>query len=62
MNKLMLACLFLVAVTITWLFWDGLGIPSVHWSWSTRECVKVVPAKAGSCDNLPEKYDLIWVK
>lgn len=34
---------------------------TVQMSWSTKECVKVVSGE-GSCDNLPERYQIEWVK
>ncbi len=36
--------------------------PLVYRSWSTKECVRVEPASAGDCDNLPDRYRTIWVK
>jgi len=35
-------------------------IPDVYTSWTTKQCVKVVPS--GSCDNLPKKFDVVWVR
>lgn len=38
--------------------------PDVYTSYMTRECVKVVKADGseGSCANLPETYNNIWVE
>jgi len=38
----------------------SIEIPDVYTSWTTKQCVKVVPS--GSCDNLPEKFDVVWVR
>lgn len=38
------------------------SIPVVHKSYSSQQCVRVVPITAGSCDNLPEKFTLIWTR
>lgn len=35
--------------------------PVVHFSWSTQQCVEVVFGE-GTCDNLPEKFERVWVK
>lgn len=37
--------------------------PVVYKSWSTQECVEVLsPREQDSCENLPEKYELVWRK
>lgn len=43
---------------------DMMSIPDVHVSYSTNECVKVVnyDNTKYSCENLPEKFNHIWVK
>jgi len=38
-----------------------LSLPVVEFSWSTKECVSV-SIDAFTCDNLPEKYESIWVE
>ena len=43
----------------------ALDLPDVYWSNTTNECVGVVNyAKADdfSCENLPSKYNKVWVK
>jgi len=35
--------------------------PEVHVDSVTGECVRVVPADAGTCENLPEKYTRVPV-
>ncbi len=52
-----------IGVGITWIAVYALTeVPLVYRSWSTRECVRVEPASAGDCDNLPDRYRTIWVK
>ena len=36
--------------------------PLVYRSWSTKECVIVEPEEAGTCDDLPKRYEIVWVK
>ena len=45
------------------------SMPEVYKSYSTRECVKVETypgllfgQEQFSCENLPSRYDLVWVK
>ncbi|UTC27988.1 hypothetical protein [Stenotrophomonas phage A1432] len=47
-----------------------LDLPEVQFSYSTKECVKVLDPKAEyegrkstwSCDHLPERYNHTWVQ
>lgn len=52
--------------TIAYFMVDGaMSIPDVHKSHSTGECVEVInwdPEDNYSCEELPSKYNLIWVK
>lgn len=44
---------------------DAMSIPDVHKSNSTGECVEVInwdPEDNYTCEELPSKYNLIWVK
>ena len=41
---------------------DRIFPPLVHRSSSTGECVKVEPADAGSCLELPQRYEVVWVR
>ena len=53
--------LFMAAAVLTGAYlW--LSTPDVWVSHSTGECVKVVPADAGTCENLPDRYVQVWVK
>jgi hypothetical protein len=38
--------------------------PTVHFSWSTEECVEVINYNGSNytCDNLPDRYNHVWVK
>jgi len=43
----------------------SLGIPDVHYSHSTGECVKVINYEQGdnySCENVPPKFNHVWVE
>ena len=57
----------LIAVTL-WaalfllMTWTALSIPVVEVSWTTKECVRVVPTEAGTCDQLPDRYERVWVR
>ena len=46
---------------ILYLILNSLSLPEVRFSNSTGKCVEVRPPSAGDCDNLPEKYVLVWV-
>ena len=42
---------------------DVLTMPDVYFSYSTNECVKVINyGKDYTCENLPEKFNHIWVQ
>jgi len=46
-------------------FYLGLMIPDVHVSNSTNECVEVINYHENdsyTCENLPSKYNKVWVK
>lgn len=59
---------FIAAAASALVHW--LDRPEVHKSWATQQCIDVkdpAAAAAGrktewSCDNLPPRYELIWVK
>ena len=56
-ERLLLAGIVLFALgSLTW----ALTRPEVHWS-RTGACVRVVPAEAGDCRNLPVIYTPISV-
>lgn len=59
MNKLLIIA---VLVTLFSGFVYLLDMPEVWVSHTSGECVKVVPAEAGTCENLPPKYERVIVK
>ena len=38
-----------------------LSVPVVSLTWPARACVRVEPASAGSCADLPTRYEIQWV-
>ena len=52
----------LVAALVFLMIWMALSIPVVEVSWATKDCVRVVPTSAGSCDQLPDRYERVWVR
>lgn len=64
MKDLVLAATFVIALNATlWLVvTDEVSRPDVYMSWSSKECVKVEHSKAHDCDNLPKKYNTVWVQ
>ena len=68
-EKFLVAMLYtiisIIAVTIlSWILFNSLNRPEVEVSWSTKQCVRVVymDGTTDTCDNKPEKYDIVWVK
>lgn len=59
-----LCLLGLVFGAILGVVYHALGTPEVEYSWSTKQCVRVVymDGTFGSCDKLPSKFDKVWVK
>ena len=50
-----------LAVLYIWLLMS-LPVPVVEWSLTKGECVRVLPPEAGRCDQLPERYERVWVR
>lgn len=53
-----------VCGALTYMFLDAMSLPDVWFSYSTDECVKVINYVEGenySCENLPTKFNHIWV-
>ena len=44
------------------LAWMALSVPVVEWSWTTGQCVRVIPPDAGTCNRLPGHYARVWVR
>jgi len=63
-NILIITAGFIAGFTIViYLLNSALNMPDVYFSYSTKECTKVVNyGTMYTCDNLPEKYNHIWVK
>lgn len=56
------AIVAVVAVGVAALGWYATSTPQVQVSTSSRQCVRVLPVSAGTCEHLPEKYELVWVR
>ena len=54
--------LALLLVALLWVIRFSLAVPVVEWSVTTDECVLVIPTEAGRCDQLPDRYELVWVR
>ena len=52
----------LLAAMFLWIIWTALAMPVVEWSWTRDECVQVIPAEAGTCDELPDRFERVWVQ
>ena len=57
------AVMFVIAIFSTALS-TALNTPEVEYSWSTKQCVRVVymDGRTTDCKVLPRKYDKVWVK
>ena len=63
MRPIVAALLLAAAVTLwLWAVDRALSRPSVYMSWSEQACAEVEPAWAGSCDDLPDDYVIVWVR
>ena len=56
-------CLLVWGIVI-YLILRALDTPEVEYSWSTKQCVRVVymDGKTTNCDVLPDRFDKVWVK
>ena len=54
----------LIVAILSWIMFNSLNTPEVEISWSTKQCIRVVymDGTTDTCDNKPEKYDIVWVK
>lgn len=45
-------------------FWEFMNLPEVEVSHATGKCVRVVYAdgKTDTCDNMPDRFDRVWVR
>jgi hypothetical protein len=64
MKDFILATLLVIGLNaMLWLIViDEVSRPDVYMSWSSKECIKVEHSKTHDCDNLPEKYNTVWVQ
>lgn len=67
MNKLINFVLSTVAVlgfpaVIVWMFIVATDTPDVIFSYSSKQCVKIIYPNGteGSCDKLPGKFNHVW--
>jgi len=54
-----------LGLLLAWILHIGFTIPEVQMSHSTGECVKVINYKESdnyTCENLPSRYNHVWVK
>ena len=68
-EKILIAMIYsfisiLIVVILSWIMFNSLNTPEVEISWSTKQCIRVVymDGTTDTCDNKPEKYDIVWVK
>ncbi len=62
----LLTCLLRIAIgglliLIAILIVRATARPVVSLTWPARACVRVEPASAGSCADLPTRYEIQWV-
>jgi hypothetical protein len=58
-------CFAILAAGFVYLWLEALSMPDVWFSYSTDECVKVInydKEDQFSCENLPTKFNHVWVK
>ena len=67
MNRLINFVLSTVAVlgfpaVIVWMFIQATDTPDVIFSYSSKQCVKVIypDGTEGTCDKLPKKFNHVW--
>ena len=62
--SVLIICVLIGGLTLAMIF-NSLGMPDVHISHSTGECVEVINYDERfnyTCENYPEKYNHIWVE
>ena len=61
--SVLIVCAVIGGIAMTMIF-NLTSIPDVHVSHSTNECVKVInyTEELFSCENMPTKYNHVWVK
>ena len=62
-REMLVAVLIGIVLAALFFFFGGFIFPpSVYKSWSTQECVSVEPESAGSCADLPYRFEIVWVR
>jgi hypothetical protein len=65
-DKILVTLMVAVSLfVLMFVFAKAASIPDVHVSYSTDECVKVINYVEGenySCENLPSKFNHVWVQ
>ena len=68
-EKILIAMIYtvisiLAVAILSWIMFNSLNTPEVEVSWTTKQCIRVVymDGTTDTCDNKPEKYDIVWVK
>lgn len=68
-EKILIAMIYtvisiLAVAILSWIMFNSLNTPEVEVSWSTKQCIRVVymDGTTDTCDNKPEKYDIVWIK
>ena len=68
-EKILIAMIYsfisiLIVAILSWIMFNSLNTPEVEVSWTTKQCIRVVymDGTTDTCDNKPEKYDIVWVK
>lgn len=60
-KQLILTVIFMIVALFTIKYW--LNMPVVYWSTSKNECVSIwIDGKEYGCENMPEKYERVYVK
>lgn len=54
----------MVLLAVALVAWEFFNMPEVEVSHATGKCVRVVymDGRKGDCNNLPDKYDHVWVR
>lgn len=54
----------MVLLAVALVAWEFFNMPEVEVSHATGKCVRVVymDGRTGDCNNLPDKYDHVWVR
>lgn len=56
------ALLFVLGSAIFVVLGDALSLPVVEYSYSTNECIRVIGPTLYTCENLPHRYQHVWIR